>query len=402
MSKKVFLASTILFGLMFFLSPVECFADAAGLLQQAETYANNGYWPNAKQIYRAIVADYPATDYALKAEAELISMSAKEVTNEQIQADIDRLTANYAGYSALPEKLCDIAASCGWASKYEKAEGLYKQIIQQFSDSSVVSRAQLGLLRINSVSLIESGDYPAAAEKMDRMVQEFSGHPDLPVALYHIAKRYKWSERYEEAKAIQQQLTQQYPDSSQAGRVRLDALMTDILALTESGQTVAAQAAMEKLIASFDAYQDVYAPIFQASEQFYARALEVKSKGLDSQAKDYFQKAVTIWEIGVNKLPNFAVLPGSCCWAGDSYRELGEYEKSIACFEKVISDHPDYEFVWHALFTIGQNYESLGQSGSISQSEAETKIKAAYQLVLEKYPGCPVAEYVQSWMANNL
>jgi len=188
MSKTFILASIILFGLVFFLLPAECFAGPAELLEQAKAYANNGYWPNAKQIYRTVAADYPATDYALKAEAELICMSAREVTNEQIQADIDRLTANYAGYSALPEKLCDMAASCGWASKYEKAEGLYKQVIEQFAGSSIVSRAQLGVLRISIVSLIESGDCPAAAEKTDKMVQEFSGHPYLPAALYHIAK----------------------------------------------------------------------------------------------------------------------------------------------------------------------------------------------------------------------
>lgn len=104
MAKKILFVTLILAGLVFSGAKM-CFADAAELLEQAKTYANNGYWPTAKQIYRAIVTDYPATDYALRAEGELICMSTREKTNEQIQADC---------------QLCRIFGSVGKALRYSR------------------------------------------------------------------------------------------------------------------------------------------------------------------------------------------------------------------------------------------------------------------------------------------
>ena len=40
------------------------------------------------------------------------------------------------------------------------------------------------------------------------------------------------------------------------------------------------------------------------------------------------------------------------------------------------------------------------ESGLISKSEAEAKIGAAYQQLLDSYPDCPAAAYAQSWMNN--
>jgi len=54
-----------------------------------------------------------------------------------------------------------------------------------------VAKAELGISRINIVSLIKNGDYSAAEAEISKMLQDFSGHPYLPAALCAIAITYK-------------------------------------------------------------------------------------------------------------------------------------------------------------------------------------------------------------------
>ncbi len=60
--------------------------------------------------------------------------------------------------------------------------------------------------------------------------------------------------------------------------------------------------------------------------------------------------------------------------------------------EKVGDSCPEYRMRWKALFLIGRNYENLKKTGLITESQANLKIKAAYEQLLEKYPDCEVAE----------
>jgi len=636
MSKTFSLTSVLLLVFLLFATQGRCFADAAELFEQAGIFTDNGYRQQAEELYKRIVTDYPGTNYALKAQGELIGLSMPTKEGAQIQADIDGLIANYSGYADLPAVLCDIAASYGWSVEFERANGLYQQVIQQYPGSSAARKAELGISRINAVSLIGAGDYTAAAVKVNKMLTDFSGHPYLPAALYHIAKKYEWSRKYAEARSTYQQIIQQYsdsaqakaanldvakidillllkagdfdtagakvdklledssgnlglaevlrkiareyevqlryteagnthqqiiqryPDSPQGGLSRLDLPRTKVLSLIESGdytaasaefarlvqdnsgnpelpsaiyaiakkydrllnyeqakitysqvieqyptssvvndaqwgfsktnvlsliksgdsaaaasafdklvqdfsghselpaalcdiareyewsyeygqaknayqriiqqypgsaqmdkarlgfpranilsliearQEAAAQTAVDSLIADFNGHPELPATVILTGLRCYNRASQLEKDNLFDQSRYYFRKVVEIWQTITQRFAASVITPESCCWAGDSYRKLGEYGKSTECFQRVVDNHAGYKHIWHALFTMGLNYESLKEAGAISQSQADLKIKAAYQQVLENYPGCPAAEYVQSWMANNL
>ena len=59
MVKKLFLLSTVLFGLLFLVIPGKCFADASEQLKQAETFKKDGNYEQAEQIYQQIVKHFP-------------------------------------------------------------------------------------------------------------------------------------------------------------------------------------------------------------------------------------------------------------------------------------------------------------------------------------------------------
>jgi tetratricopeptide (TPR) repeat protein len=142
--------------------------------------------------------------------------------------------------------------------------------------------------------------------------------------------------------------------------------------------------------------------VTRIAEQYYIEAFRMEGEGNAGGAKGNLQKAVGLWQMAIDKLPTDAnTMPQACCWAGDCYRTLGEYEKSRECFQRVVDGHPEYCYAWYALYMVGRNYQDMGSSGLISKSEADMKAKAAYQQLLEKYPACAAAKYVEQWLSDN-
>jgi outer membrane protein assembly factor BamD (BamD/ComL family) len=121
--------------------------------------------------------------------------------------------------------IADIYARSG---KYEKANSLYWQIIQNYSDnSSAVDRAKFGLSIANVQSLIMSGQYDSAEEAIDRLIADFAGHPDLAKVVQNIGRSYYTKARltnlegdieggkvaYRKAIEVWERLIREFPDS---------------------------------------------------------------------------------------------------------------------------------------------------------------------------------------------
>ena len=71
---------------------------------------------------------------------------------------------------------------------------------------------------------------------------------------------------------------------------------------------------------------------------------------------------------------------------------MGEYENAIEYYQTVVDNWPDYEHAWSAQYLIGSCYERLRSSGSLPESEANSKIEQAYEAVVEKYPDCSLVK----------
>jgi TolA-binding protein len=82
------------------------------------------------------------------------------------------------------------------------------------------------------------------------------------------------------------------------------------------------------------------------------------------------------------------------------YRDLGDYAKAIEYYETVVDLWPDYEYAWNAQFLIGHSYEHLRNAGAVPVAEANPRIKAAYDQVVQKYPDCPAARAARNWLSN--
>jgi pentatricopeptide repeat protein len=155
-----------------------------------------------------------------------------------------------------------------------------------------------------------------------------------------------------------------------------------------------------KLLTSKDLLNSSWA-IYQIGEQYYNKAIQLENDGLESQARDRFTKAMTIWERLIVEMPQSDVTPYAYNSAADCYGKLGQHEKAIEYYRKIVDNWPRYQYAWNAQFMIGHTYEELNETGVISKSEVDPKIKAAYEQLLERYPGCIAAEIARYWLSHN-
>jgi len=331
MLKKVALVYLVLPALLFSQMASTCFADTSVLLKQADAYKHNRSYEQAEAIYLGVIANYPGSDAALKAQKDLIAVYISAEKNGKARAALNKLIADFSANPDLPAALCDVA------TRY------------QFFTST---------------------------------------------------GQRQWSDRYEAVKTIYQYLKQRYPNNSYAAQIRLDVPRYQILSYAKAGDYSKTIAAIDSLIADFSGNSDLPCVVSLAAEEYYFKGLRLEAEDLSSQAEDSFQKAATIFEMVISGFSDPVWTPRVCCWAGDCYRRLGEYEKSIDCYQKTVDDYPEQSLAGHALFMVGRNYESMKKSGLISKSAADLEIRAVYEQLLETYPTCKAAKAAKRWLSR--
>jgi TolA-binding protein len=115
--------------------------------------------------------------------------------DSEAQAATDRFIADFKDYDfrdrqEFPEVLYDIAGIYERSKKYDKATGLYQQIMQQHSDSKYAVKAQMDIVGMNIFSLVRTGNDAAVQAEINKLKADFPGHRHLPEVIYMVAKEY--------------------------------------------------------------------------------------------------------------------------------------------------------------------------------------------------------------------
>ena len=268
------------------------FAGPAEQLQQAENYRRNGDFAQAKQIYQDILANYPDTEYGLKAQQKIIDIYLLQsyLANDpdllaEAQTAFNKLTGDYAGYSGLPEAYYAIARRYESFANYNQARDLYQQIAQQFPDTEQGSRSRMHVITMDIFALLDSGQSSAAQAMTNSMVSEFSQDGSLAIMLLGIGEKYQSLEKYEDAVTVYQRLIQLFPENWRASQAQFKISTVGVLQLIESGQYGAVQAAIDNLIAGFAQHADLPQSLY-----FIGRAYQ--RCGKDAEADVLYEKII--------------------------------------------------------------------------------------------------------------
>jgi TolA-binding protein len=363
----------------------------AGRFQQYEGFED------AKQICEQIIKDYPDSPWAKKAKmnkamSEAISLVVSGKYAEA-KATMAKMADDFGANPELPEMLYWITERFQRLDRFEDAKQLYQQIIQNFPDSPWADKSKLFIARINATSLLVSQNYNEAGTAIDKMIVDFKDNPDLPEALYWLTERYEWADKLDEARGVYQQIIQKFPNCLYADRAKLGLRRVDIMALMNSPDGNLAGEAIDKMIVDFKDNSEMPRAVLIVGAKCF----------LDAKAPDYLHRAIRILEKVLYGLPKTEALAGIhadiyCC-AGDCYFDLGNYNKALSCYQKVLNEYTaGYVLSAQAQFKTGLSYDKLGALGIIPATEAQIQTRLAYELLLLKYPDCKDANTARIWL----
>lgn len=374
-------------------------AVPAKLYSIAKKYEGLKKYDEAKGVCELIVKQHsgssPASDAQIYlSKRNILSLiDAKDYT--KAQAELDKLTADFAGYSDLPEAMHAIAERYELPGRYDEAKSLYERIVQSYPGSPYADKARYDGPEIHIFSLIASGKYTEAQESIDKFVVDFAEHTALPGALYWFAKRLDAAGKYQQARNIYQQVAWRYPDNPHATKALIEFSKVDALSLIESGDDAAVQKVLDDLIADFRDNPDLPDVIFRIADEYYNRAIGHKKAGRDNEGDEFYRKAIGVWEKMIEYLPLRAeYTPRAYYCSSVVYsQELREYAKGIQYYQHILDNWPKYKYAWDAQYSVGFYYEKLKKSKGPSESQLDAKIEQAYKAVIEKYPDSESAPY---------
>lgn len=345
----------------------------------------SGRYDKAKDLFQQVALQYPGSSVAGKAILDvqkIIVLSLLESGKDsQAQESLNKMSSDFSGSPYMAEALYRIGRKCEWSGKYKLARDTYQQIVQQYPNSSDVDEVRMSVPRMNILFLIESGEDGAAQAATQKMVSDFSDNPYLPEALYGIAEGHERAKKYQQAKAVYQQIVQQYPDSSRANKARLDIPKRDILSLIESGQDSAAEAAVDQMTAAFSGNSYLPEVLYRIATRY-------------DELKKY-ENAQNLYQYIANQYPGSSYAGRARLYSVKinilSMVDSGQDVAIQSALQSLMTNFSGNSYLPLAMFRIGEQYYNkagqLDNEGLTSQSiDCFQKALAIWDTVTATYP----------------
>jgi TolA-binding protein len=265
------------------------------------------------------------------------------------------------------EALLDMARRYEKSRKYAEARSIYQQVVQQYPDSSEAGKAKVDIPKMNVLSLFDSKEETAAQAALDSLIADFNDHPDLPEALYEVAKkRYQDSGKYERANSIYEEITTHWPGSE----YDLKSQRNLVISYISMGETSQAREALDKLALEFDEDPGLAGALLSIAEIYR------KSKKYE-EAKSIYETVVTDYpgtERALKAQKKLAIV----------YIDVGDDPNAQQAIDRLAQEFPGDPNLADALYDIAKRYEWV--RGKYEQAEP------IYQQIIQNFPDSSYAK----------
>ncbi|MBN1974575.1 MAG: tetratricopeptide repeat protein, partial [Sedimentisphaerales bacterium] len=254
-----------------------------------------------------------------------------------------------------------------------------------------------------------TGDPNKGNEQYNKLITEYKDKPSLPSNMCFIGDTYLRAGDANTAKSLYDNVLQVWPKDPQsifakAGMAKID------LSFDRDND---AKQIIDEIINSYKDNPDIAEAIFGIGDYCRSMAITEREKEVSEanpynssyqflktgeKVKKYYTKACVAWERIIQDLPESDKIAQAYRFAGECYGVLGQSDKMIENYQIVVDKWPQYNLAWHLQFMIGRHYEMVKRNGKMTESEADTIIKQAYERLIQNYPNCPPAKGVIRWL----
>jgi len=331
---------------------------AIAVYQIGTKYQDAGKSYKAIELYRHVIETWPADKNALFAQSGLAISYEASGDKNAAKAAYERLLAELTQHEVTAEDIYWIAKRFNWAKHSNRAAGVHRYNVERFpcKEHAIWSLEEL------IYCYIRTGDEAAADAAIDKFLAVFSGRPAPLRTIYNIAKAYEQAGNHRKADELYQHVLDNRPADEDI-YARMSASMAYIGLADEAN----ALAVTDGLISDFYDHSDLAGVVFHIGEQYYEKAFQAENEALEAQAKENFEKALTVWEKIITDLPvSDPNTTKAYYFSAVCYRRLGQYPKAIEYYQKIVDDWPDYKYAWEAKFMIDHRAKEVQKWGSNS------------------------------------
>jgi tetratricopeptide (TPR) repeat protein len=300
------------------------------------------------------------------------------------EAAVDKLLTNFNDNPLIARAVWDTGQYYRDLKKYEKANRLYKHVVEHWPKAEHALWAQADLIK----SYLALGDDPNAQAAVDKLLTNFNDNPLIARAIHDTAWEYRKLANYGRANELDRYVIDRWPEDVQAMWAKMDMAKTDIVL----GNYAGADKTVDILMTDFSDQPEVATAIFMLGEQYYNKAFQFENESREAEAKEHFRKAIAIWERIINELPRSSMTPQAYYFAARCYETLGEYDYAANYYQMVIDKWPDYQYSDYAHFLLARCFEKLANSGSIPKNEAAVMIRHTCEKLLADYPNSQIVK----------
>ncbi len=396
---------------------------------------------------RYVAEHWPQHEYAMWSLRDAAKFNIELGKTQEAQEDVNKVIADFQGQKYAAFALYEIAGQYKKFKNYEKARQVYQYIIDNWPVSDYAKWSQGGLEEIEvlqsdwamtqtsinaqrdlAITYIDNDNMSAAEPVIDGLLTYLPKDPRIATAMFKIADHCRKLRKYEKAIQLYQSILSSRPQHASARWSQSGIAMCQI----GLGNIQAAEAATQKLLADFPRNELMADCIYDIADAYNHFGRYEDARRFYQYALDNWPEfAYTTWaKIGLAQMKNYlgendaaeAIIEGLAAklssdypdgsdlplraaetyyYCAQGYRQLSRYVKSNQCCQKVIDRCPTYENAYIAQYLIGRNYESLKKTGVISESEANAKIRDAYEQLIRNYPNCSLVNYARTWIEQN-
>jgi tetratricopeptide (TPR) repeat protein len=367
---------------------VSRFSDSAGVAKAVHDIAyqsrKRANYEKANQLYQYVLDHWPGDPQAIWSQKDIAKLNVERGDLETAQAATNKLLADFAQDGRLPEALCSLGDAYRASRKHKKACELYQHVVDNWPKHDQTVRALKNIAKSN----VAVGDEEAAEAAIDKLLDDFLQHKDVPEALCSIGDGYSERRKYQSAIELYQSVADTWPQNAQAMRA-LKNLAKSYVALNRAEQ---AQAATEKLLTDFatdpslptaarsvaDTYRELRK--YDEARQLYQHIIDELPddggaihayKGLamsNARLADDPNTEAAIEEMAA-KFADSPHLPEALCRVADSYCEAASYDKAKGLYQLVLGKSPDEGSTLHARRGV-----AMANAGMGNDKEVQTAI----------------------------
>jgi tetratricopeptide (TPR) repeat protein len=237
-------------------------------------------------------------------------------------------------------------------------------------------------------NLIKDGNQNQVDATIESMVAEFRGRSELPGELYRIAYFYEEQpDKMPEAQQMYQRIVDNYPGTNEANRAIVDIRERAICDVLYAGDANTGMALLDKFVADFGQRSYVGEYMSKVMVSCWKEARNLTGRQQTEKAGLYHLTAADIWQ----RTPKATLGPmeaeATFC-AAMNYHEIGMWANAVENYQKVLDNHPDYEYACGINAAIAGCYELMRDKEGTPKETVNPLIEQAYKAVMADANEC--------------